>query len=401
MNPKELKILLLLAALNFTHILDFMVMMPLGNLIMPYFNVGTKAFSILVSAYAFSAGFSSFFSAFFVNNYDRKKVLLFAYIGFIIGTLGCALAPTFTILLVARIVAGLFGGMLGAQVISIVSDTIDFERRGQAMGMVMSAFSLASIAGVPLGLILANQYSWHMPFYLVAVLALISFVLLYFNLPSLTGHIAKAKLIDNRSIINSVIQDKTQRGALFFSGLMMMGHFMIIPFINPFLEFNNGYSKSFAPMVYLVGGIASLIAANILGKMADKYGKWKVFKYCVIASFPLIFFVTNIPIKNSILVIFIFALWFAASTGRGVTSQALVSNVVKPELRGSFQSFNSFMQQLGTGLASILGGFIVSSGADFKLTNYPILGILSVIVLGLTIIIGKPIFISNTSSNNG
>jgi MFS transporter, DHA1 family, inner membrane transport protein len=395
MSKKELTVLLLLASLNFTHILDFMIMMPLGNFIMPHFKVGTKEFSLLVSSYAFSAGLSSIISAFFVNNFDRKNVLLFAYFGFILGTLGCGLAPSFGFLIIARIVAGLFGGMLGAQVISIVSDTIEFSRRGQAMGMLMSAFSIASIVGVPLALMLANHFSWHAPFILVVLLGLLIFPAIWFILPSLTGHIVLAKNIDSISIMKGIIFDSAQRNALIFSGLMMLGHFLIIPLINPFLEFNKGFPKSFTPFVYGVGGVASLIAAYFLGKFADKYGKWRVYQYCVLASLPLIIFVTTIPIINKFVVLSIFGLWFAAATGRGVASQALVSNVVKPELRGSFQSFNSFTQQLGTGLAGLLGGYVVTTDANFKLQSYEILGYISIIVLTFTIFFGNRIFRSN------
>jgi predicted MFS family arabinose efflux permease len=392
MNRKELIVLLVLAALNFTHIIDFMIMMPLGNFIMPYFKVTTKEFSILVSSYAFSAGFSSFISAFFVNNYDRKKVLLFAYLGFLIGTLGCGIAPSFIILLFSRIIAGIFGGMLGAQVISIVSDTVEFERRGQAMGFVMSAFSLASIIGVPFSLVLANHFSWHAPFLLVVFLGAIVFPTIIFVLPSLTGHINESKNINATAIVKGVVLEKGQRNALIFSGLMMMGHFLIIPFINPFLEFNKGFPKSFTPFVYGVGGIASLFAAIFLGKIADKYGKFIVYQYCVIFSIPLIYFVTNIPATEKFIVLSVFAFWFAAATGRGVSSQALVSNVVKPELRGSFQSFNSFAQQLGTGLAGLLGGLIVTTDINFRLHSYEILGFVSMGILLSTIFLGRRIF---------
>ena len=142
MKSKESIILLLLAAINFTHILDFMIMMPLGNYLMPYFNISSQQFSMLVAAYTFSAGISGFLAAFFVDRFDRKRVLLVGYSGFLVGTLFCALSPTYSILLLSRIVAGMFGGLIGAQVVSIVADIVPYERRGAAMGIIMAAFSV-------------------------------------------------------------------------------------------------------------------------------------------------------------------------------------------------------------------------------------------------------------------
>jgi MFS transporter, DHA1 family, inner membrane transport protein len=391
MTKQERILILVLALLNFTHILDFMIMMPLGNYLMPYFKIGSSEFSVLVSAYALSAGFSSFFSAFFVNGFDRKKILLLAYLGFLIGTLGCGLAPSFITLLISRIVAGLFGGLLGAQVISIVSDIIPFERRGRAMGQLMGAFAVASIVGVPFSLYMANLFSWHAPFLIIAILGLVVVPLIYKYVPSLTDHINNQK-VDLSKTLGDIFKNSEYVKALSFSGLMMMGHFLIIPFINPFLEYNKGIPKTMTPLVYLFGGISALIFSNVVGILSDKYGKWLFYKICVIISIPLILFVTNIPSSNIILILFIFSLWFAAATGRGVTSQALVSNVVSQEIRGSFQSFNSFMQQIGTGLASIIAGLVVHSNADLSLENYHLIGYLSIIILTSTILIGKSIF---------
>jgi MFS transporter, DHA1 family, inner membrane transport protein len=400
MTKQERILILVLALLNFTHILDFMIMMPLGNYLMPYFKIGSSEFSVLVSAYALSAGFSSFFSAFFVNGFDRKKILLVAYLGFLIGTLGCGLAPSFVTLLISRIVAGLFGGLLGAQVISIVSDIIPFERRGRAMGQLMGAFAVASIVGVPFSLYMANLFSWHAPFLIIAILGLVVVPLIYKFVPFLTGHINSQK-VDLRKTLGDIFKNSEYVKALLFSGLMMMGHFLIIPFINPFLEYNKGIPKTMTPLVYLFGGISALIFSNVVGILSDKYGKWLFYKICVIISIPLILFVTNIPSSNIVLILFIFSLWFAAATGRGVTSQALVSNVVSQEIRGSFQSFNSFMQQIGTGLASIIAGLVVHSNADLSLENYHLIGYLSIIILTSTILIGKSIFGDSNPKTKG
>ncbi len=396
MKTNERVLLLLLAAINFTHILDFMIMMPLGNYLMPYFKISPQQFTLLVAAYTLSAGVSGFIAAFFVDRYDRKKILLIGYAGFLLGTIACGFAPSYHMLLAARLLAGVFGGLIGAQVLSIVSDVFAFERRGAAMGAVMSSFSIASTIGVPFALYLANVFSWHAPFLLVGFLGIIIIPLIYKYVPAMDAHILKKdEGISKFDVLKTVWKDPAQKLALLFSGLIMMGHFLIIPFINPYLEFNNGYSKTQTPMVYLVGGIAAFFAANILGKISDRYGKLKVFTICILLSLPLVIVITMLPPISFSIVLVLFALWFIMATGRGVTAQAMVSNVVEPQKRGSFMSFNSSIQQLGTAAASLLAGFIVISGSGGKIYRYEWLGYLSVFILLICAYLGYKIFKSS------
>jgi len=392
MSWRERIILILLAALNFTHILDFMILMPLGNYLMPYFDLSPQQFSVLVSAYTISAAVSGFGAAFFVDRYDRKKVLLFAYIGFLIGTIACGIAPTFITLFIARTVAGLFGGLIGAQVLSIVADSFPYERRGVAMGAIMSAFALASTFGVPFALYLANLISWHAPFLLVGILGIALVPLLMRYLPAMTTHLhAEGTPQQSKwSVITNVLADKRQYTALIFSGLIMFGHFSIIPFINPFMEFNVGFSKNITPLIYLVGGVAAFFASNILGKLSDVHGKVLIFMICTFSALPMVFVITNLPpVQAYVPVLALFGLWFSAATGRGVTSSAMITSVVSPEQRGSFQSFNSSVQQLGSGLAALVAGFIVSKEPETgKLLHYNWVGYLSIVVLLFCVYLG-------------
>ena len=385
-------ILFLLAALNFTHILDFMIMMPLGNYLMPYFKINPRQFSLLVGAYTLSAAVSGFAAAFFVDKFDRKKFLLFAYGGFLIGTLFCGIAPNYPLLLMARIFAGLFGGMIGAQVLSIISDIFPYEERGKAMGSVMSAFAVASTLGVPFALYIANAFSWHAPFIFVVILGLAIYPFLYRYIPPMDKHLKQQQEHGPFYALQQVTADSKQMLALLFSFLMMMGHFLIIPFINPFMEFNRGYSKMQTPMIYLAGGAASFIAANILGRWADKYGKLRVFVSCLLLSLGLVMLITHLPQVPFPIVLSFFAIWFVFSTGRAVTAQAMLSNVVPAAQRGSFMSFNSSVQQLGTSTASFVAGMVVTAGADGKLVHYGWLGWLSVAVLLVCLAVGMKIF---------
>ena len=393
MAKKETWIIVLLAAINFTHILDFMIMMPLGNYLMPFFDITPRQFSFLVGAYPITAFFSGFAAAFFVDKHDRKKVLVFAYLGFLIGTLACGTSTTYGLLLASRILTGLFGGLIGAQVLSIVADLFGYERRGAAMGAVMSSFAIASTIGVPLALYLANIFSWHAPFIFVVAIGVVIVLLIIKFIPVMDSHIQEKDDTKHRfHVLLNVVQNREQSLALLFSALVMMGHFLIIPFINPYLEFNKHYSRDLTPLIYFFGGIASFCAALMLGKLSDRVGKLKVFSWAVFFSFAMVWIITNLPILPFSIVILFFALWFIVATGRAVTAQAMISNVVSPEQRGSFMTFNSSVQQLGTGIASLLAGFIVTKDSTGKLYRYEWVGYISIVVLLLGLLLGRYLF---------
>jgi MFS transporter, DHA1 family, inner membrane transport protein len=391
MSKKERLIIFILASLNFTHILDFMIMMPLGN----YLQVSPRHFSFLVASYSISAFISGLVIAMFIDRFDRKKSLLFAYIGFVMGTIACGFAQGYGFLLAARIVAGLFGGIIGAQVLSIVADMFTYERRGRAMGAVMAGFAAASILGVPISLYLTNIFrkDWHVPFLLIGSLGIIFIPLIIRFIPNMKQHI---KPNENReppwTALLTVCRVPEQRSAMIFSCLLMMGHFLIIPFINPYLEFNKGFSKDLTPMIYLAGGMASLAAAIYLGRVADKIGKLTVFSYSVFFSLFMVLIITRMPDVPFALVLIFFAIWFMVATGRIVTAQAMISEVVKPAQRGSFMSINGSIQQLGSGLAALIAGFIVSEEKSGKIINYNWVGYLSILVLILSLIYGRMIF---------
>lgn len=389
MNTKERITLLLLAALNFTHIMDFMIMMPLGNYLIPYFNITSGQFSLLVAAYTFSAGISGFFAAFFVDRFDRKKVLLFAYAGFLLGTLCCALAPTYIFLLLSRIVAGSFGGLISAQVLSIVADLIPYERRGMAMGMIMAAFSVASVFGVPFGLYVANIFHWHAPFWFVVVLGALLTPLIARYLPAMNVHLLRSRevRVHPMQLIRDICKDKDQLLALSLSACLMLGHFLIIPFLNPFLEFNMGFSKTQTPIVYMVGGTLTLFSSPLIGRLADRFGKHRIFVILVILAVFPIAFITNMPSVPFVLVLCVTGFWFVVSSGRSIPAQAMISNVVPTERRGSFMSFNSSIQQLFVGFASVISGMIVVTAPDHSILHYEVTGYVSMVIILFSIVI--------------
>jgi predicted MFS family arabinose efflux permease len=292
--------------------------------------------------------------------------------------------------LIARIIAGLFGGLIGAQVMSIVADTFVYERRGQAMGYLMSAFSIASVVGIPVGLFLANKISWHAPFILIGGLGFLLVPLLIRYIPPMTQHLQQKKEGQYffRTISN-IFSNRRQVLALTLSALLMLGHFLMIPFINPYMEFNVGFSKNQTQYIYIVGGIITLFSAPLFGKLADKYGKFKIFMICGMLSIVGVLLITNMQPSALFYALAVTGFWFMMANGRGVASSAMISNVVPAQTRGSFMSFNSSVSQLFTGFASTLSGFIILTGTDTRrIFHFNRVGYLSAFILFVCIIIG-------------
>jgi predicted MFS family arabinose efflux permease len=389
MDRKERWILFVLATLNFTHILDFMIMMPLGNFLMPHFKISPAYFSAIVAAYPITAFVSSILSAFHVDRFDRKKVLLVAYAGFLAGTLCCGIAPDAWFLMLARILTGLFGGLIGAQVLSIIADVFPYEKRGRAMGTIFMAFAAASVFGVPFSLYLAGHFSWHAPFIFIVLLGLFIIPLIRKFLPSMVHHLVPDE--DRKpvmQVLGGIVRNKSQVNALLLSGSLMFGHFLLIPFINPYMEFNKGFTKNQTPLIYMVGGVCSLLASSIVGKVADRQGKFRVFLVSVLLSLVPILVITRMPDWPIYAILGVFGFWFAASTSRNIPVQAMISTVVEPAERGRFMSFNSSFQQLFTGLASLVSGVMVSRAADGAILHYDRVGYLSALVVAGSIFLG-------------
>ena len=387
---KEQIILLILACINFTHITDFMIMMPLGPQLIRIMHISPLQFSYLVSAYTFSAGISGFAAAFFVDKYNRKSVLLLGYIGFIAGTFACAFSPTYHLLLASRILAGTFGGLIGAQVQSIVADTFPFERRGKAMGTLMAAFSVASVVGVPLGLYFATVYNWQFPFMVVGGLGILIIPLVYTFIPDMVGHIQQHEVKPNPfSVLTNILRDNNQLRALLLTCTLMFAHFIIVPLLSPFMVANVGFTEHQLTYIYLVGGTLTIFSAPLVGKLADKYGKQAILTvFSIIAILPL-FFITHLGMVPLYVALTITAGFFVFSGGRMIPSMALVSSVVSPQQRGSFMSINSSLQQLATGIAAFIAGTIVTKSPEGPLIHYNWIGYISIAATLACIVIAQ------------
>ncbi len=386
-NHQEKIILYLLAAINFTHIIDFMIMMPLGPQLMRYFQISPQQFGYLVSSYTISAGISGFFMAFFVDRFNRKSVLLSGYLGFVIGTIACGVAPTFELLMTARIVAGLFGGLIGAQVLSIVGDIIPFERRGQAMGVVMSAFSLASIVGVPFGLYVATAVSWHAPFIFVGMMGVVVLPMVYRYLPDMKSHIQSQKGFHPMRVIRPILESKVQQLGILLMIVLIFGQFVVIPYLSPYMVANVGFTEAQLPLIYLFGGGLTLFTSPRVGKLADRYGKQNVLFFGIVLTAMTVIAITNLPAVPLYVALVISTLFFIFMGARIIPAQAITTSLVSPQQRGSYMAILSSLQQLAMGGAALLAGLIISKDSAGHLLNFNYIGYISVVISSFGIVV--------------
>lgn len=389
MNPhltprRERWMLLTLAGIQFTHILDFMIMMPLGPQLTALFGIGDAQFGLLVSAYTLSAGLSGLMAATYIDRLSRKHLLLTLYVLFGLATLACGLAPDYGGLLLARVAAGLFGGVLSALTQTIVADVIPFERRGRAMSVVMTSFSVSTVAGVPAGLLLAAYFDWHIPFFAIAALVGVLALAAWQTLPPLDMHLRHPERVNVWRGIGQVLAQTNHLKAFGVMGLMMFAGFTVIPYITIYLQTNAGMKAEEVPWIYGCGGLATLLTARYVGRLTDRVGKVKLFQRLAWAvAFPLMAITLSqgLPLWGLLLVS---TCLFSMMSGRMIPGMAMITSSVEPRLRGTFMTLNAAVQSISMGLAAFLGGWIIGRDAHGQLTLYWVAGLLGVAASGLS-----------------
>ena len=364
----------MLAFLQFAVILDFMLMSPLGAVIMPALAIGPKQFGLVVSAYAFSAGASGLLTAGFADRFDRKKILLFFYAGFIVGTLWCGLAQSFETLLLARVVTGLFGGVIGSVVLAIATDLFPLQMRGRVMGLIQTAFAASQVLGIPIGLYLSNRWNWHVPFLAMAALGVLGGIVVIWRMQPVADHL---KVPQEHSAWRHLFHTLTvPRYLIAFAttALLTTGGFMLMPFSSAYVVSNLGISLHSLPTVYLVTGLCTIFVGPLIGKAADAFGKFRVFTLGTALSIVMVLIYTHLePISLPVLIL-VNAVMFVGIFSRMIPFQALVSSVPAVTQRGSFNAVSASVQQLSGGLASVVAGHIVTLGADGKLQHFDLVG---------------------------
>jgi predicted MFS family arabinose efflux permease len=389
-SRREFWLLLTLAGIQFTHILDFMIMMPLGPQFRQVFGISDAKFGVLVSSYTFAAGISGLLAAFYVDRFDRKKLLLVLYSLFALATLACGLAASYEQLMAARIAAGIFGGVLSALAQTIVGDVIPSERRGAAMGVVMSSFSISTVAGVPLGLFLAAHFNWHVPFFAIAALSGLLVVLAWQTLPALRGHLKAARAVSPLNNLLGTLLNRDHQWTLLFTFLMMFVGFVVIPYITLYTTSNGGLSTQQIPIIYLCGGVATLLTARWIGRATDKKGKVPMFRaLALLTILPVMGMTLSAPL-GLYGITFISTLFFVFMSGRMIPGMAIVTTACNPPQRGTFMALNSAVQSLGMSAAAFVGGLIISRDAQGLVLGYWGNGLVGVLASLLTwYLVGK------------
>jgi predicted MFS family arabinose efflux permease len=374
----ERALLFTLAGIQFSHILDFMIMMPLGPMLMRELGITTHEFGLLVASYSFSAAFSGLLAATFVDRFERKRLLLFMFVLFGTATLACGLAPGYATLMVARGLAGAFGGVLGALVQTIIGDTIPFSRRAKASGIVSSAFSFSTVAGVPISLWMANYFQWRAPFIFIVVLVAILLLVAIRVLPELRHHLSQEKLAHPFSAMFAVMRDGNHWRAMSMSAMIIFSGFTVIPYITLYAVNNILISQHDIAYIYLVGGAATLFTARLIGHLADKHGKVLVYRIVACAAMVPLLAVTHIQSASLGVWIVCTTFFFVLVSGRFIPAMAIITSAAQPKLRGTFMSLNSTVQSLAMGLAATLSGYIISQDRNGHIIGYQNVGYVAI-----------------------
>jgi predicted MFS family arabinose efflux permease len=377
-SQREWALLLILAGIQFTHILDFMIMMPLGPQLTAAFSISDAKFGLLVSAYTFAAGASGLVASLYIDRFERRRLLLILYVLFAAATLACGLAPTYETLMSARIAAGLFGGILSAMIQTIVADVVPFARRGKAMGVIMTSFSVSTVMGVPLGLYVAANSDWHTPFFGIAGISFLLVVAGWYVIPTLQGHLHSRGETGPLQGIAQVLRDTNHLRAFCFSFCMIFAGFSIIPYITIYMQINAGLSPSDIPLIYLAGGAATLFSAQIIGKLSDRIGKLKMLQIIAgIAVVPMALITLTEGMSMAVILV-ITTCFFVFVSGRMIPGMALVSAAGNPKNRGTFMTLNSSMQSAAMGLAALIGGVVISRNAEGLIENFWLCSVIAI-----------------------
>ncbi len=386
-NKYQIITIVILALTQFTVVLDFMVMSPLGDMLMKSMGLTTTQFGFAVSSYAFSAAISGFLTAGFADKFDRKKLLLFFYIGFIVGTLMCSLATNYSMLITARIVTGLFGGVIGSISLAIVADLFPIQKRGRVMGYLQMGFGASQVLGIPISLYIANYFNWEAPFMMIVIFASLIWLIVAWKLQPINKHLT-IKTEKNAFLhLWHTIARKEYRVGFLTTALLSLGGFMMMPWGSAFAINNLKVSPTQLPIMFMVGGVSSLVIMPLIGRLSDRFEKLKVFTYASIWMATVVIIYTNLSTVPFYFILFMNVIMMIGILSRMVPAMALVSALPEMQDRGAFMSINSSLQQFAGGIAAAIGGMIVVQQTKTSpLENFNLLGYVILILLAANIL---------------
>ncbi|MCC6286369.1 MAG: MFS transporter [Chitinophagaceae bacterium] len=377
----------ILTVVQFTVVLDFAVLVPLGTYLMDDLKINAGSFGVLVSSYAIAAGVSGFAMAGFSDRFDRRKILLWVYFGFIIGTVLCAIAWNYESLLLARSFAGIFGGVMSGISFAVITDVFKFEVRGRVMGFIQMAFAGSQILGIPLGLYFAELSSWHISFYFIAAISIINFVLLYKYMQPLTVHLENRKHINFIATSLKIFKNKNYLLAFSATFFLATGGYMLMPYSSPFLVHNVGIAESDLMLIFFMAGLGTLVFSPVFGRLSDSIGKFKLFVIGSLLAIPFILIYTSLDKSSLQYVLFIFTAMTVVISSRMITSSAILTAIPSLQERGAFMNINSSVQQLSGGMAALISAGLLHENTDKSFSNFHILGYVTVVSLLLCVVL--------------
>jgi predicted MFS family arabinose efflux permease len=364
----------ILAFLQFTIILDFMIISPLGAMMMPTLHITPQQFGLAVSSYAFSAGVSGFLTAGFADRFDRKRLLLFFYCGFMLGTLLCALADTYPMLLLARTVTGLFGGVIGSVVLAIATDLFPLEMRGRVMGFISTAFAASQVLGLPAGLFFATRWDWQAPFFAILAVAVPAGLIILLFMRPVTAHLALKQEQSPLMHLVHTIAEPRYRLAFILIMLLPTGGYMLMPFGTAYIVNNVGLTFAVLPVIYLVTGLSTVFVGPLVGKASDSFGKFQIFCFGSLVTLIMVPIWTNIGHVPLTAVIVVNVILFAGIFSRIIPSQALISAIPDPTKRGAFNAISASLQQFAGGISAAVAGLVIVQLPKGALVHFDWLG---------------------------
>lgn len=386
-TPYQKFVIAVLAFIQFTVVLDFMILSPLSAFLLPELKITTAQFGLVVSAYAFSAAISGILAAGFADRFDRKKFLLFFYGGFVLGTLFCGLAPNYHSLLAARMVTGLFGGVINGVAFAIIADLFPFQMRGRVMGVVMTAFAVSQVAGLPFGLFLSNHLGWHAPFLMIVAVSAVVGIIIAAKLKPIDAHLKNPSGRNPVQHLLKTVANRQYAWGFASTTLLATGGFMLMPFGAAFTVFNLGIPQDHLSWIYLATGLASIVAAPLAGKLSDKVGKFRLFCIGTLFGMGMVIWYCHLGPTPLWGVIGVNVLLFMAINARMISAQALGSAIPEPHDRGAYMAVNGSLQQLSGGLASMAAGLIVVQSATGNIARYDVLGFVVAGAMAITIVL--------------
>jgi multidrug resistance protein len=376
MSRSEWALLLVLVAIHFTHMVDFVIIMPLGERLMNELSITPWQFGQIVAVYALSAGIASLLASFAMDRFDRKSVLLVMYAGFASSTLFCGLAWNYPMLLLSRTLAGVFGGLAAVAIMAVIGDVFPPEKRGRAAGAISSSFAVASILGLPLGLLLADWYGRGAPFIVLAAFSAVVWVIACFRLPQVRGHLTAVR---SHAFIEfmQVLRNPNHVRAYLFSLFLVLGTFTVASFIAPYFSATNGWTEKNLAQMYLAAGVCTLVGMNIVGYLADRFPRLLLFRILGTACIVMGLVVTNLPQTSLFVATLVMSGFMVTAAGRFVPAQAMILGAAEDRVRGAFMSLNTAVQHLATGIAPVIAGSLIVKGDDGKMTGFPLVGLVA------------------------